>query len=88
MNVVYLSMLSRIYAKMVWLTRADPGFEKGGGALVSWALLKTLGDFLKNLGQKGVGVRPPPLDPHVVNSFWYNCILTYGTVVLRLYSDN
>ena len=28
--------------------------------------LANLGDFLKNFGQKGVGVRPPPLDPRLL----------------------
>ena len=32
---------------------ADPGFEKGGGAV---AFLVNLADFLKNLGQKGVSL--------------------------------
>ena len=43
---------------------ADPGFEKGGSAVGSGAryqyFLANLRDFLKNLGQKGVVVRPPP----------------------------
>ena len=45
---------------------ADPGFENGGGAgvrgLAPKIFLANLGDFLKNLSLKGVGVRPP-LDP-------------------------
>ena len=45
-------------------TWADPRFEKGGAQWVRRRALKTflnkLGDFLKNLGQKRVGVRPPP----------------------------
>ena len=46
-------------------TGADPGFEKGGGAgvqgLAPKIVLANLMDFLKNLAQKGVGMRPPPL---------------------------
>ena len=42
---------------------ADPAFETGGGAGGSGARPKifsvNLGDFLKNLAQKGVGVPPP-----------------------------
>ena len=45
---------------------ADPGFEKGraqgGRGLAPKIFLANLGDFLKNLAQKGVGVRPS-LDP-------------------------
>ena len=41
---------------MTGVAGADPGFEKGGGAPKTF--LANLGDFLKNLGQKGVGVRP------------------------------
>ena len=43
-------------------TGADPGFEKGGGAGGLEASFRhneaNLGDFLKNLAQKRVGVRP------------------------------
>ena len=42
----------------------DLGFEKGGGAGDSGArpqdLFGQFREFLKNLAQKGVGVRPPP----------------------------
>ena len=43
----------------IWKRRGRSGF--GGSVLI---FLANLGDFLKNLGQKGVGVRPlrpPPL---------------------------
>ena len=51
-------------------TWADPRFEKGGAQWVRGRAPKTflnkLGDNLKNLGQKGVGVRPlPRLDPRL-----------------------
>ena len=42
---------------------ADPGFEKGGGTVALGArsqdVFGLLGDFSKNLGQKGVGVCHP-----------------------------
>ena len=51
-----------------WIRHSDPGFEKGGGAGESGACpkiyLANLGNFLKNLTQKGVGVRPP-LNPRL-----------------------
>ena len=38
---------------------ADPGFEKGGGLRAQTNFFfDNLGDFLKNLAQKGVGVHP------------------------------
>ena len=50
-----------------WLSGADPGFEKGGGAEGLGRdfrnIYANLGDFLKKLALKGVGVhplRPPP----------------------------
>ena len=40
-------------------SKADPGFEKGGGGVASGVRSQDIFDFLKNLGQKGVGVGPP-----------------------------
>ena len=42
---------------------ADPGYDKGGAQGIRGL---NFGDFLKNLAQKGVGVRPPPpLNPRL-----------------------
>ena len=51
------------FSGLLPLTRADPGFSKGGGAAGSGApniFLANIRDFLKNLAHKGVGV-----DPHL-----------------------
>ena len=62
---------SLLGSKGLALTGADPGFKKGGGAMGSGARCQDFfGQFsrlFKNLGQKGVGVHPPLLDPSLCN---------------------
>ena len=65
--ILGLKGLSVIHILAIGLiSGADPGFEKGGGAGVSEASFRhiwaNLENFLKNLAQKRVGVRPLP--PH------------------------